>query len=167
MAERRGARPVPVGQILASAIPGLDDRMLEARIRGAWPVTVGPDLAGRSRPGELRQGVLSVTVDNSPWLHEMTLRSGELLSAVQARHGAAVTSLRFTLGAIATARPAVRPSWTAPAARLSAEEERSVEAIAAAVADPALAVSLRRLLTKDLIARRRPAASPAVQRENP
>ena len=167
MASTRRARPVPVAQILASAVPGLEERMLEERIRSGWAATVGGDLAGRSRPGEVRQGVLNVTVDNSPWLHEMTLRSGELLNAVRARHGAAVTSLRFTLGSVATARPAAKPSRPTPAARLSAEEERSVETIAAAVADPALAVSLRRLLTKDVIARRRPGRSPAVRKENP
>ena len=47
-----------------------------------------------------------------------------------------------------------------PADPLSAEEERAVDTIIAPVTDPVLAASVRRLVTKDLIARRRRAAVP-------
>jgi hypothetical protein len=96
----------------------------------------------------------------------MTLRSAELLAAVRAHHGGAVSSLRFSLGpppAAATPAARTRPS---PVARLNAEEERSVETIAASVADPALAASLRRLITKDFIARRRRGAPSPARRED-
>ena len=159
----RISRPVRVGEVLTAVMPGLGDRLLEDAIRRGWASTVGPDAARRSRPGELRAGVLHVSVDNSPWLSEMRLRSDELLGAVQKRHGSAVTSLRFALGEVPAHRspslmPAAAPS---PAARLSAEEEHSVETIAATVADPALAAAVRRLVEKDFIARRRHAPSSA------
>ena len=47
----------------------------------AGPSIAGPEIARRSRPGELRAGVLTVLVDNSPWLQEVTLRSTEILAA--------------------------------------------------------------------------------------
>jgi hypothetical protein len=152
--------------MLAAAVPGLRDRLLEATIRSGWAAAVGPDAARRSRPTELRGGVLHVAVDNSPWLAEMTLRSHELLGAVRARHGAAVTSLRFSIGRV-SARPAsvarVRPS---PDPHLDAEEMGAVETLAASVADSALAAVVRRVVTKDIIARRRRAAAPPARRED-
>jgi hypothetical protein len=155
-----------VGDVLAAALPGLADRLLAEKIRGRWATIVGQDAARRSRPTELRGGALTVTVDNSPWLCEMTLRSAELLAAVRAHHGASVSSLRFSLGTAAvSAAPAAR-ARPSPVARLSAEEERSVETIAASVADPALAASLRRLITKDFIARRRRGAVSPARRED-
>jgi hypothetical protein len=159
----RISRPVRVGEVLTAAIPGLVGRLLEEAIRRDWATTVGSGAARRSRPGEIRAGVLHVSVDNSPWLSEMRLRSEELLDAVRKRHGDAVTSLRFALGPVpAPASRSAAPA-TSPlrAARLNAEEERSVETIVASVADPALATAVRRLVEKDFIARRRGAPSSA------
>src|SRR5574341_1019450 len=93
--------PVRVRDVLAAALPGLRDHMLEEAIRKEWRQVVGRELSRCSRPGGLRMGVLDVTVDNSPWLHELTLRASELLAPLRARYGSAVTSLRFTLGIVA------------------------------------------------------------------
>ena len=165
MARASLSRPSRVRDLLVAAIPGLSDRMLETTIQRGWASIAGPELARRSRPGELRGGTLTVTVDNSPWLHEMTLRSRDLLARLQARHGKAVSALRFSLGALPASAPrSARPAPSRPD-RLTAEEARSVDAIAAPVTDPALAVSVRRLLTKDLIARRRRLAPPPAGRE--
>jgi hypothetical protein len=152
--------------MLAAAVPGLRDRLLEAAIRDGWAAAVGTDAARRSRPTGLRAGVLQVAVDNSPWLAEMTLRSDQLLGAIRARHGAAVTSLRFSIGRVAMAPPAVARSRPPDPPRLDAEEQRSVEAIAASTTDPALAAVVRRLVTRDLIARRRRIASAPARRED-
>jgi hypothetical protein len=101
-----------------------------------------------------------VTVDNSPGLHEMTLRSGELLVSLQTRFGSAVASLRLAIGTVPAggAPPSARPHPETQA-RLSLEETSRVEAMVASLPDPMLAGSLRRLLTKDLLARRRHSSS--------
>lgn len=106
MAASRPAAPVRVGDLLTAAVPGLSAHLLAETIRRQWPLTVGPEMARRSRPRGLRMGVLEVAVDNSPWLHEMTLRSAELLAAIRSRHGHAVTALRFSLGDTAGPAPA-------------------------------------------------------------
>src|SRR5262245_4871306 len=148
-------RPVRVGALLATAVPGLREHLLESEIRAGWADVAGPDAARRSRPVTVRQGVLHVEVDNSPWLSELTLRANDLLTRLRARHGSALAALRFSLGAATPAPvPRARPRATRPAA-LSPEDERSVESIVAGVSDPALATSLRRLVAKDLVARRR------------
>jgi hypothetical protein len=152
--------------MLADAVPGLRDHLLEVKIRNGWAAAVGPDVARRSRPTELRAGVLHVAVDNSPWLSELSLRSDQLLGALRARHGGAVTGLRFSIGRVSTPAPAVTRFHPPTPPRLDAEEQRSVDAVAASVADPALAVVVRRLMAKDLIARRRRGAPSPTRRED-
>jgi len=150
------SRPVRVRDVLVAALPELRDRLLEETIRRDWSRLAGPELGRRSQPGRLKAGVLDVTVDNSPWLHEMTLRSGELLAALQTRFGSVVASLRLALGVVpAGVDPPKADHRPEPRARLSHEEAEVVEAMVASLPDPALAGSLRRLLTKDLLARRR------------
>jgi hypothetical protein len=171
MGTRGGRNPVRVGNLLTAAVPALAERMLEETIRREWAQTAGPEAARRSRPGALRQGALEVSVDNSPWLQELTLRSAAIVAALRKRHGSAVIAVRFALGsgrgdADVAARPARTEApqrrLTVPERRLTVEEARIVDAAAGQVSDPALASSLKRLLTKDLLARgerRAPAAS--------
>jgi len=173
MGTRGGRNPVRVGNLLTAAVPALAERMLEETIRREWAQTAGPEAARRSRPGALRQGALEVSVDNSPWLQELTLRSAAIVAALRKRHGSAVIAVRFALGsgrgdADGAARPArarteaPQRRLTVPERRLTVEEARIVDAAAGQVSDPALASSLKRLLTKDLLARgerRAPAAS--------
>ena len=166
MGTRGGRNPVRVGNLLTAAVPALAERMLEEAIRREWAQTAGPEAARRSRPGALRQGTLEVSVDNSPWLQELTLRSAAIVAALRKRHGSAVTGVRFALGsgrgdADTATRPA-RAGTEVPQRRLTVEEARLVDAAAGQVPDPALVSSLKRLLTKDLLARgerRAPAAS--------
>jgi Dna[CI] antecedent, DciA len=157
MGTRGGRSPVRVGTLLTAAVPALAERMLEEAIRREWTDTVGHDAARRSRPKALRQGTLEVSVDNSPWLQELTLRSASIAAALRKRHGSAVTGVRFALGSALgdgddIPVPAV-DGTRAPRRRLNAEEARLVDAAAARVSDPKLATSLKRLLTKDLLAR--------------
>jgi len=157
--------PSAVGDLLTVAVPGLAERMLEVTIRAQWPHIVGPHLARRSRPGALRRGTLEVTTDNSPCLQELSLQSGDILGALSTRFPGAATALRFSIGPVAAARgTATRQRQQVPA-RLSDEDARLVESATSALTDPALAASVRRLIIKDLVARRqstvsRPGAEP-------
>jgi hypothetical protein len=161
MARPRLERPIRVRELLAAAVPGLRDRLVEVAIRQDWAAIAGRELARRSRPAELRTGTLAVTVDTSPCLHEMTLRSGQLLAGLQARHGTAIRALRFALGTVPAAPQPAASRRSRAGEVLSPEESASVEQLAAPIADPALAASVRRVISKDLLARRRRAASSA------
>ena len=85
------------------------------------------------------------------------MRSAEVLQAVRARFGPSVTALRLSLAgpAPATRRPA--PPRAAPPASprpLDAEERALVDRALEPVHDAALASTVRRVVAKDLIARR-------------
>jgi hypothetical protein len=139
--------PRAVGELLVNAVPQLQDRLLVRRMRRSWVALVGADLARRAQPLALVNGCLQVVVDNSPWLHELTLRAADLAARLGAEFPA-VRSVRFTLGAPPAeepppaARPVPRPS------RLTDEDRRAIDAAAAAIPDPALAAGARRLLAR-------------------
>lgn len=139
--------PRAVGELLVSAVPQLEDRLLVARLQREWSALVGADVARRARPQTLVNGCLSVTVDNSPWLHELTLRAAELTARLGARFPA-VRSVRFTLGAAAAEEIAAaeRPASRRPS--LSDDDRQAIDAAAARISDPALAAGARRLMTR-------------------
>ena len=128
-----------------SAVPELRDRLVEVRIRGAWNGLVGPDVARRARPQSLTNGCLHVVVDNSPWLQELTLRSGELTTRIAARFET-IRTLRFTLGRLdepseAPPSPNGRSSRT-----LNADDVREIDETVAPIRDPDVRAAARRLL---------------------
>lgn len=95
----RSGAPRAIADLLVGALPALRERLLEREIRRSWAALVGPDVARRARPRALINGCLEVLVDNSPWLHELTLRAPELTARLHDRFGE-VHSLRFVLGAL-------------------------------------------------------------------
>lgn len=147
--------PRAIADVLVSAVPQLSDRLVEYNIRRAWATLVGPDMARRTRPQSLTNGCLHVVVDNSPWLHELTLRASELTARLGAENQA-VRSLRFTLGTLET-EPRSRPERRERrATALTDDDRRDIDEAASAISDPALAHVARRLLTT---ARRFPAGA--------
>jgi len=147
--------PRAVGELLASALPQISDRLLELRIRRMWRSIVGRDVARRARPDAWSGGTLRIVVDNSPWLHELTLRAGELTAKVRDRFPE-VQALRFVLGALEN--DATNASAKLPrAVPLSAADHADIDAAAAAISDSALAEAARRLL---VTARRFPRPQP-------
>lgn|SRR5574337_683569 len=157
MTPRHASIPTPVGALLTAALPALADGLLALAIRRDWPALVGREISRRAQPGDLRAGTLSVVVDNSPWLQELTLRQRELLARLQARYGVdSIREFRFTLGTPASVREeGDAPESPREDATLTAEEAAWVAGTAATVGDPSLAETVRRLLTKDALARRR------------
>jgi len=151
--ERR--RPVPIRDVLVAAVPELRDRFAEETLRGDWTRLVGAELGRRSYPERLKGDVLEVIVDNSPCLQELKLRAQAVLSTLRTRFPS-VANLKLTLGTLPS-RSGVeaRPARPRPKSTLSPEDLHAVEAMATTLPDPILAGGLRRLLTKDLLARRR------------
>jgi hypothetical protein len=157
-----------VGELLTAAVPALTERLLEDTIRREWRQLLPPDLSRRSEPGELRRGTLEVRVDNSIWLHELTMRSEDIVAGLARRHGLRISSVHIRLGRLeladgAGAASAPRPPREARP-RLTPEETRDADALVAELTDPEIAHALRRLYTKDRLARRRTASPAATER---
>src|SRR6267143_3430685 len=138
--------PRAVADLLLTAVPDLRDRLLEHRIRRAWPAVAGGDAARRAQPRSFADGCLTVAVDNSPWLHELTLRSDELTRRLAERFGA-VRSLRFVSGKVEAEPTSGRASVREPAP-LDMQAQREIDAAASAIPDPDAAAAARRLMSK-------------------
>jgi hypothetical protein len=152
------ARPERVGNLLVAAVPALGPRLLERRIAREWPDLVGRQAAEHAAPRGLSDGTLRVVVSNSPWLQELSLRTGEILAKLEDRYGTAVAALRFSVGSVDAPRrraPLPSPERAAP---LSAAERTAIETLLEPVGDPDVAAAMRRLLVKDALDRRRRAA---------
>jgi hypothetical protein len=137
--------PRAVRELLVSALPQLEDRLLVETLRRQWGRLVGAEAARRSQPYALVNGCLHVRVDNSPWLAELTLLAPELTARLAAEFEA-VRSLRLSLGAPPVEEPRSAPPPAARGAYLTERDRRALDAAVAAIADPALAASARRLL---------------------
>ena len=80
---------------LAEVVPdvmkkiGMHGRLHEAAMQEEWPRLVGPQLADHTRPGKLDHDVLTVYVDHSAWLSELS-RYGrkQIMEKLKARFGA-------------------------------------------------------------------------------
>lgn len=137
--------PRAVGELLLGALPQISDRLLNLRIRQSWEAVVGREAARRTQPDSFAAGTLRVVVDNSPWLHELTLRDAELTEQIRARFPE-VQAVRLRLGPLQTDvlpgredRPRAVP--------LTAADRADIDAAAAAIPDQDLAEVARRLLT--------------------
>ena len=137
--------PRRVADLVASALPQITDRLLEVRIQSRWAALVGPETARRTQPGRLQHGCLTVTVDNSPWLSELTLREAELTARL-AEHVSEIRSLRFVIGTLAGETPAPRARESRPD-RLTPAEAHEIDDAVSVIGDAAVASAARRLLT--------------------
>jgi hypothetical protein len=92
----RNQEPTHVGALLGGS------RALAAagRIdRDRWFRTVGERVANRTRPGHLRDGVLTVYVASAVWAQELSLLSPTILERLRGS-GLDVRNLRFRVGEI-------------------------------------------------------------------
>jgi hypothetical protein len=143
----KSGKPRIVGELLVSAVPQLQDRLLVQRLRRAWSTLAGVDVARRSQPQALVNGCLYVVVDNSPWLHELTLRAPDLAARLAVEFPA-IRSVRFSLGVPPAEEPPPAARPTPRPARLNDDDRRAIDAAAAAISDPDVAAGARRLLAR-------------------
>lgn len=132
-----------MAELLVSAVPELRERLVAERVRRAWSALVGPDVARHAWPQGFANGCLHVVVDNSPWLHELTLRAAELTSRVAARFET-IRSLRFTLGHLENS--AETPPPARPMRVLGPDDVREIDETVAPIRDPDVKAAARHLL---------------------
>ena len=72
--------PRPVGDSLgrATAPMGFDAALLLA-----WPALVGETIAAHTRPRRLREGVLTVVVDDPAWATQIRFMEAELVTGLE------------------------------------------------------------------------------------
>lgn len=91
----------PIGEAISRVMTsmGLAAEHWSVRLGEEWSVLVGPEIAKHTRPGRLEGGELTVFVDHSIWLAELSRYSSrKLLANLQAHFGKKdIKTLRFSL----------------------------------------------------------------------
>lgn len=117
---RRG--PKPLGEILNNlfAAKGLGRLRAATELHAAWNLAVGEPLCHQTEVGDVRRGVLNVTVAHPALLEELSaFRKPALLSSLrQNLTGTVIHDIRFRVGPIsgpqAASEPEPRPGPRAP-----------------------------------------------------
>jgi Dna[CI] antecedent, DciA len=141
--------PVRVGDLVV-ALPGVAERLAEARLLAAWPELAGPGGA-RSRAESVEDGVLQVAVASSGWLHRLTLDEPALLARCRdVAPAVSLRAIRFRLAPLAES-PLEAAGADSPAAdpdqRPEPQDTTTIDAALAPVRDlPDLANAIKRAM---------------------
>jgi predicted nucleic acid-binding Zn ribbon protein len=95
--------PKKIGDVLAQLITARGYGRIQSieNVAAAWQAAAGEALARSSRPGQLKRGVLEVTVTNSTVVQELTFQKQPILTALQTQlPDAKIRDLRFRVGPI-------------------------------------------------------------------
>ena len=95
--------PRPLQDVLKGLIRGLraKEGFTKEEIQRKWKLAVGKRAALHTRPVSLRRAVLSVNVDRSSWLYELTVKKREILKKLEGRFKKKkIKDIRFRIGEI-------------------------------------------------------------------
>ena len=127
---------------------GLDDRMQQYRALVIWEQVVGPQIAARTRPVRIREGILEVNVDQPAWMQQLQLMKPKILAMLNAELGkATIKDLYLKRGKvnIRPDRPAEQPpAWRS--VQLDDAEKQQVQQLVAAIEDPGLREEMGKFL---------------------
>ncbi len=136
---------------------GFASKLQEYRLFGQWERAVGAVIARHAQPSAIRAKKLTVTVDSSAWMQQLSFLRPELINKVNAcLKEEAVESITLRIGEL-NLPAAPRQEHRPPAGSLDTAELRKVEEYVAAIADPEVRESFRRLIAKDLLSKKQAA----------
>lgn len=98
----RERKPEPLGILLKHVVSGLGrKRLTQDRVRRAWKAVVGKRAKAHTLPVSLKKGTLSINVDSSAWLYELTLKRREILKKLDSKiKGNKIRLIRFRIGEV-------------------------------------------------------------------
>jgi predicted nucleic acid-binding Zn ribbon protein len=136
---------------------GWGAKLKEYRVFSLWQKAVGPGIARHAQPASIRGKRLTVMVDSSAWMQQLSLLKPEILSRVNDRLGPdGIESITLKLGELERADE--RPEeFQAVAGKLEAGEQKRIEECIAGIKDPQTREALKQVMEKDLLSKKRTA----------
>jgi predicted nucleic acid-binding Zn ribbon protein len=98
-APRRKAEPI--ANVLKSVFTQLESKhtLSKEAVDRSWREAVGERGFNHSRPSHIRKGVMTVSVDSSTWMQELSMRKRELLKGLKRELGKdRISEIRFKIG---------------------------------------------------------------------
>jgi len=96
-----GGSEKPLGDLVGKVIKklGPDGRISEEEMADAWEDVIGKAASTHARPVSLAKGTLTVNVDASSWLYELTLKKRDIMKKLAGRlKGKSLKDIRFRIG---------------------------------------------------------------------
>jgi len=118
------------------------------RLQAAWPDVVGEAVAAHTAPERIGPERLTVRVDSSAWLMQLSFFKAEIVRKANGILGEG--RVREVFLQVGRVDPAPGPRRRRPETPLAPEAVRAVEAQVAPVPDAAVREALKTLLLKDL-----------------
>jgi hypothetical protein len=136
---------------------GWGAKLKEYRVFSLWQKAVGPGIARHAQPAAIRSKRLTVMVDSSAWMQQLSLLKPEIVSRVNDRLGLdGIESITLKLGELERADE--HPEDFQPAAgKLEAGEQKRIEECIAGIKDPQTRDALKQVMEKDLLSKKRTA----------
>ncbi len=105
------------------ALRGITDAVRAERLHTEWSELVGPRIAARTRPYDVRDRVLTIEVASSAWLQELNLLKPQILAGLVERMGVPklFDDLKFKLAGRTGGRPVPQRPKGRPAPPPAAE----------------------------------------------
>jgi hypothetical protein len=131
---------------------GLDERLQQYRALIIWEEVVGPQIAARTRPVRIREGVLEVNVDQPTWMQQLQLMKPKILAQLNAELGkASIKDLFLKRGKVNVRFD--KPVEPPPAWRmveLDESEKLQIDGLLTSIADPELREEMEKFLQKQM-----------------
>jgi hypothetical protein len=131
---------------------GLDERLQQYRALIIWEDVVGPQIAARTRPVRIREGVLEVNVDQPTWMQQLQLMKPKILAQLNAELGkASIKDLFLKRGKVNVRFD--KPVEPPPAWRmveLDESEKQQIVRLLTSIADPELREEMEKFLQKQM-----------------
>jgi len=92
---------VPIREIIKVVFARLESEKLFSKedVESQWKILVGALAAKHTRPASLRKKVLTVFVDSSGWMQEMTLQKRKILKELKRLFGKdKISRIHFRIG---------------------------------------------------------------------
>ncbi len=134
---------------------GLSAKLIEQRIAREWADIVGEQVATHTRPESIRGRRLSVLVDHSVWMQQLSFLKPDLLRRIRVHTGGeTVQDLVFRIGdlsRIPLTKPAEAGRPFRPAPEPSPQLLREAEPLTSAITDPDLRARFTKAIAKALV----------------
>ena len=101
--KRAQSKEKPIDSIVKDVIKTLSGRgrVSAEEVGGAWIDAAGHRAAKHTKPVSIKKSVLTINVDDSGWLYELTIKKKELLKKLEGKIRAKeLKGLRFRIGEI-------------------------------------------------------------------
>jgi hypothetical protein len=139
-----------VGKLLKGF--GLDERLHQYRALIIWEEVVGPQIAARTRPVRIREGVLEINVDQPTWMQQLQFMKPKILTQLNAELGkATIKDLYLKRGKVnVREEKQVEPPPAWRMVQLDDSEKQQIGGLLTAIEDPGLRDEMEKFLQKQM-----------------